>query len=128
MTSDPILVVGIGASAGGIQALKTFANKLLPDCGIAYILVQHLSPDRPSRLSDVLARDARIPVHAATDGMQVMPDTLYVMPEGKVMEIAGARLVLHEDDRAHRERRPIGLCQILPPVHTGGTFFRITSR
>ena len=55
------LVVGIGASAGGIQALKTFFENMPADSGMAYVVILHLSPDHDSRLAEVLQQSAAIP-------------------------------------------------------------------
>ena len=58
----PFVIVGIGASAGGLAALEEFFDQVSPDSGMAFVVVQHLSPDHTSMLSDILGRRARIPV------------------------------------------------------------------
>ena len=63
--SDPfLLVVGIGASAGGIKALKGFFSRVPEDAGVAYVVILHLSPDHDSKLAEVLQTAARLPVRA----------------------------------------------------------------
>ncbi|MSU89218.1 PAS domain-containing protein [Rhodobacteraceae bacterium 2CG4] len=107
MTSQNRLVVGIGASAGGIPALEGFFHALPGDSGMAFVIVTHLSPDRRSQLHEIIGRLAPIPVRAAEDGAQVRADHVYVMPEGKVLTISGGRLCLSDDDPMQRERKPI---------------------
>src|SRR4051812_13576604 len=62
MAADELMVVGIGASAGGIQAIKRFFEHVPADSGIAYVVVLHLSPDHDSQLAAVLQTSASIPV------------------------------------------------------------------
>src|SRR3954464_10191264 len=74
------LVVGIGASAGGIKALKDFFANVPKDSGNAYVVILHLSPDHDSQLAEVLQRNAAIPVKQVKDRkMRVKPDCVYVI-------------------------------------------------
>src|SRR5215469_6433399 len=74
-------VVGVGASAGGLEALETFLGRM-PRTGMAFVVIQHLAPSKESHLSDILARSTRLPVTQATDGVTVEPDHIYVIPPG----------------------------------------------
>ena len=76
----PFGVVGIGASAGGIEAFRSLLGALPGDTGMAYVLVQHLSPDHPSILAQTLARFTSMPVLEIQDGTPLVPDHVYVMP------------------------------------------------
>lgn len=87
-------IVGIGASAGGLEAVEQLVNHLSDDTGIAFIVIQHLSPDRESILAELIAKKARIPVVEVTDGMKVEKNHLYVIPPGKDMAILNTRLSL----------------------------------
>ena len=107
MTTLAPLVVGIGASAGGIPALEGFFRHLPDDSGMAFIIVTHLSPERRSLLHEVVGRYATCPVSVAEDGAEVRPDNVYVMPEGMILTMREGRLWLTPDDPAHRERKPI---------------------
>lgn len=107
MTALQPLVVGIGASAGGIPALEGFFRSLDDECGMAFVIVTHLSPDRKSMLDRIVARYTRMPVLTATDGLRVEPEHVYVMPEGRFMTIRDGALWLHEDDPVRRERKPV---------------------
>ena len=90
-------VVGIGASAGGLEAATIFFKELSPHLGMAYVLVLHLDPARESKVTEILARTTRIPVLQATDGMRVEPDHVYVIPPNCDMTID--HWVLHLRDR-----------------------------
>src|SRR5688572_28068882 len=74
------LVVGLGASAGGLDAFKAFFSHMPPTSGMAFILVQHLSPDHKSMLVELVRTSTSMPVEEATDGARVQPDHVYVMP------------------------------------------------
>ena len=90
-------VVGIGASAGGLEAATGFLKELSPHLGMAYVLVLHLDPARESKLTEILARTTPIPVVQAQDGMRVEPDHVYVIPPNCDMTIE--HWVLHLRDR-----------------------------
>jgi len=73
-------VVGIGASAGGLEAFKLLLKHLHPDTGFAVVLIQHLDPTHHSSLSDILGRATEMPVREAADGMPAEPNHVYVIP------------------------------------------------
>ncbi len=87
-------IVGIGASAGGLEAFTSFLSKVPVDSGMAFILVQHLDPSQPSRLTELLGKASPIPVQEATEGTRVEPDHVYVIPPGSDMTIRGYKLKL----------------------------------
>ena len=99
MKPSSSLFVGIGASAGGITAFD--------DCAMVFIIVTHLSPERPSLLHEVIERYTKLKVHVAVDQMELLPRNIYVMPEGKILTVKDGRVSLKEDNPAHRERKPI---------------------
>jgi two-component system CheB/CheR fusion protein len=82
-------VVGIGASAGGLDAMTHLLRHLPPNTGMAYVLVQHLDPAHESHLVQLLGKVARMPVLEASDNLTVQPDHVYVIPPN-------ARLSLHQ--------------------------------
>lgn len=86
-------VVGVGASAGGIEALKIMLQRLKPDCGFATIVLLHLPPHGNAILASILARDCSLPVHTAIDGDRVELGHVYVTPPGVGLTIAGDRIV-----------------------------------
>ena len=97
-------VVGIGASAGGLEAFTQLLEHLPPDSGMAFVFIQHLSPTHPSLLGEALSHATRMPVLQVTHGMRVEPDHVYVIPPNMDMEIAGAVLTLRT--RADEPRKP----------------------
>ncbi len=80
-------VVGVGASAGGLEALKLFLWSLPADTGMAFILVQHLDPNHESMSAEILSRSTRMPVTEVWDGLQVEPNHVYVIPSNSSMGI-----------------------------------------
>lgn len=87
-------IVGVGASAGGLEALSRLLAALPADTGMAYLLVQHLDPTHPSRLTDLLAKATSMSVTEATDNVKVRPDHVYVIPPSMDMTIAHGLLKL----------------------------------
>ncbi len=90
----PFRIVGIGASAGGLEAVKQLLEHLPADTGMAFVLVQHLDPKHESLLPSLLARATRMPVVTAGDGIRVEPDHLYVIPPNRALTIQGGLLRL----------------------------------
>ncbi len=100
-------IVGLGASAGGLEAFELFFHEVLPDSGMAYVLVSHLDPSHQSILTEILQRGTRLPVCEAQDQMQVMPDHVYVIPPNREMEIFHGILQLSLPDQPRGQRMPI---------------------
>ena len=88
------LIVGLGASAGGLDAFKTFFATMPPDSGIAFVLVQHLDPDRDSSLPAIVGGYTAMPVLAAEAGMAIRPDHVYVIPPNAILRVDGGVLQL----------------------------------
>jgi two-component system, chemotaxis family, CheB/CheR fusion protein len=107
MKSEQPLIVGIGASAGGIAAMEALFRNLPDRAEMAFVIVTHLSPQRESQLHQVVARQTAMPVHIATEGAEVAAGQVYVMPENAVLFMNEGRLRLHELDLVHRERKPV---------------------
>ena len=87
-------IVGIGASAGGLDAFKKFFSKIPADSGIAFVLVPHLDPTHDSLMVDLIARQTRMPVCEAEDAMPIEPNCVYVIPPNKYLAIAHGKLQL----------------------------------
>jgi two-component system CheB/CheR fusion protein len=85
-------VVGIGASAGGLEACTALLKSLATDLGMAYVFVMHLDPVRESAFREILARATTMPVATVEDGMRVEPDHVYVIPKNCELNIAGGLL------------------------------------
>lgn len=95
-------VVGIGASAGGLEAFSLLLRHLPADTGMGFVLVQHLDPDHPSALADLLARTTSMPICEITNNLPVLPDHVYVIPPKASMVLAEGKL------RLERRRRTAG--------------------
>ncbi|MDD3336212.1 MAG: chemotaxis protein CheB [Eubacteriales bacterium] len=85
-------IVGIGASAGGLEALQTLLSALPANTGFPYIIIQHLSPDYKSLLPQILSKYTEMPVVQAEDGMEIEPDHVYVIQPGKMMTLFNGRI------------------------------------
>ena len=103
----PLLIVGIGASAGGLEACQTFLKHLPPDSGMAFVLVQHLLPKRPSMLAELLARHTKMAVSEAKDGAPLERDHLYVVPPNASLTVEGGRLRVRVPMAAHERQTVI---------------------
>jgi two-component system CheB/CheR fusion protein len=90
----PFPVAAIGASAGGLEALRSFLENLPEDTGIAYVVIQHLSPNHESILPELLERKTRMHVHKVEDGMPLHSNNIYVIPADSYMSILDGHLTL----------------------------------
>jgi two-component system, chemotaxis family, CheB/CheR fusion protein len=84
---NDLLIVAIGASAGGIEAATELMKNLPEDTGMAFVLIQHLDPKHHSILTELLSKETAMPVKEVTDGMRVEPDHVYVIPPNASMSI-----------------------------------------
>ncbi len=95
---QPVCVVGIGASAGGLEALQQFLTFLPANTGMAFVVIQHLSPDHKSLLADILRKYCAMPVTEITDGMRVERNHVYMIPPRYNVEIMSDVLMLRGYD------------------------------
>ena len=100
-------IVGIGCSAGGLEALEKFLTHVPAGCGMAFVIVQHLAPEHTSALPDLLRRFTPMPVAEATDGMVIAPDSVYVIPPNKDLSLLHGKLHLLEPIAPRGLRLPI---------------------
>src|SRR5262245_569779 len=105
--AEPSRIVGIGASAGGLESLEQLFAEMPPDTGMAFVVVQHLSPDFRSLMDELIARHSEMPVLLAEDGVLVEPNHVYLMPPRKEMIIRERRLVLTDKDPTQGLSLPI---------------------
>jgi len=105
--SGGFLVVGLGASAGGLEALSKLFDALPPDTGMAFVLIQHLDPTHKSMMAALLTGHTAMPVVEAADGMPVERDRVYVIPPGYALSIRGGALRLTRPRERHGARMPI---------------------
>ncbi len=93
-SSEQLRVVGIGASAGGLEALKELLGAMPVDSGMAFVIVQHLDPAHESRMAEILSKSTAMSVMLAEDGMAVEPNTVYTNPPGRTLSIRQGQLAL----------------------------------
>jgi len=106
-TADNLFIVGMGASAGGLEAFISFFDAMPVDTGLAFILVSHLEPDHASLLSELLQKHTEMPVKVIENGMKVKADHVYVIPPNKDLRILNKTLQLFELGRPHGANLPI---------------------
>ena len=87
-------IVGIGSSAGGLEAVSRLLTHLPTDTGMAFVVVQHMDPTRESLLPLILQKTTEMPVVQAKNGARVMPDRVYIIPPNTHMRVSGNRLEL----------------------------------
>ncbi len=100
-------IVGIGASAGGLDAFTQLVNNLSPTTGMGFVLVQHLDPSHESMLADLLASHTTMPVQEATQGMKVEANQIYIIPPNTKMSIHNCVLELSPRSEERKRHLPI---------------------
>ncbi len=110
MISKPAFpIVGLGASAGGLTAFETFFSNLPQntDPGMAFVLVQHLSPEHKSMLAELLQHSTKMPVYEVEDGMVIQPNCVYIIRPNRDLALIHGTLQLLEPTAPHGMRLPI---------------------
>src|SRR5437899_7514546 len=106
---EDFLVVGLGASAGGIQALKEFFTRVPGDSGMAYVVILHMSPEHESKLAQILQVTSAIPVTQVTDRVKIEPNHVYVIPPNQTLAMKDGHLALSEMSSIESRRSPVDL-------------------
>ncbi|HEV2749190.1 MAG TPA: chemotaxis protein CheB [Gemmatimonadales bacterium] len=105
--ADGFPVVGLGASAGGLEAVTQLLGGLPADPGMAFVLIQHLDPDHKSMLPELLSRATKLPVQEAQEGMRVESNHVYVIPRNASMVISAGLLKLTPRQKEVRKYLPV---------------------
>lgn len=105
--SDQFPIVGIGASAGGLEAMEQFFGNMPPDCGMAFVVIQHLDPDHKGIMPELLQRITKMQVVIVNDRLKIKPNCVYVIPPNKSMSILNGALHLFEPIETRGLRLPI---------------------
>ena len=100
-------IVGLGASAGGLEAFELFFKSMPAESGMAFVLIPHLDPDHASMLSEILQRNTTMPVYEAKDQTKIEPNHVYIIPPGRDMAIFHGVLHLSVPTEARGMRLPI---------------------
>ncbi|MEM8503821.1 MAG: chemotaxis protein CheB [Cyanobacteria bacterium P01_D01_bin.1] len=93
-SSEDFPVIGIGASAGGLRALEDFFDSMPENSGAAFVVVQHLSPDFKSLMQELLGKHTHMVVEQVADGVELSPNTVFLIPPGQSLVLAGNTLHL----------------------------------
>ena len=111
MTEDrtKLFVVGIGASAGGLKPIEEFFDHMPTDSGMAFVIVQHLSPDFKSLMDELLARHTSMAIHKVSDGVEIQPNSIYLIPPEKNMAMSKGRLLLTDKAETRGLSLPIDI-------------------
>ncbi|QDU98972.1 chemotaxis protein CheB [Lignipirellula cremea] len=105
--AEPLILVGIGASAGGLAALRTFFQGVPPDCGLTFVVVIHLSPEHESHLAELLQPHVQMPVQQVTETTALEANRVFVIPPNANLNSIDTHLRLSELEEDRRERAPI---------------------
>lgn len=105
----PVLTVGIGASAGGLDALSQFFDAMATDTDCAFVVIQHLSPEHRSVMDELLGRRTSMPVHVATENVVLQRNSIYLIPPRKNLSLSNGALHLLEPERESGINLPIDL-------------------
>ena len=114
LPGESFTIVGIGASAGGLEAVTELLSSLPAASGMAFLLVQHLDPHHASMLVEILTKKTAMPVREASEGMIVEPDHLYIIPPNTSMRIARGRLTSRQRDETAGSPMPNSDGEISP--------------
>lgn len=115
-------IVGIGASAGGLQALKTLFADIPPDTGLAYVIIVHLSPEQKSHLAELLQPHIAMPVQQVNTTVPLLANHVYVIPPGCNLSAVDTHLRLSELEKQRQQRAPIDhFFRTLAATHDGGS-------
>jgi two-component system CheB/CheR fusion protein len=106
-SGKPITIVGVGASAGGLEAFEQLLRALPADTGMGFVLVQHLAPKHESMLSELLGKATRMPVVEVSEGVRVQPNHVYVIPPNADMSLRDGALHLTPLSADRALRMPI---------------------
>ncbi|MDO9096154.1 MAG: chemotaxis protein CheB [Rubrivivax sp.] len=102
-----VRIVGLGASAGGLEPLEQFLGKVPSNSGLAYLVVQHMDPTHKTLLAELLQRVTAMPVHEAVDGHRIEADSVYVIPPDAELTVLAGALQLAKPGEPRGQRLPI---------------------
>jgi two-component system CheB/CheR fusion protein len=105
----PSFIVGIGASAGGLEALEHLLKDMPVDTGMAFVVIQHLSPDFKSLMNELLTRYTSMPIHVVDESTEVHRNCIYLLPPRKDMVLSGNRLNVRDRPADQHLNMPINV-------------------
>nr|WP_026135437.1 chemotaxis protein CheB [Nafulsella turpanensis] len=102
-------IVGIGASAGGLEAINELFDNIVHGNGYSFVVIQHLSPNYKSLMDELLAKHTSMKIERAEEGMAILPDRVYLIPSGKNMTIRHGKLRLTDKPSNHTPNNAIDI-------------------
>jgi len=108
-TEKDIRIIGIGASAGGLEALQVFFRNVSDNSGHAFVVIQHLSPDYKSMMDELLSRHTKMDIAVIEDGISIKPNTIYLIPPRKNLKLFNNQLFLTKQDNQTVLNLPIDI-------------------
>jgi len=106
---NDLFVVGIGASAGGLDAIQQLFDHLPMDTNMAFVIIQHLSPDFKSLMPELLAKHTKMKIYTAADQQIIEPNCIYLNQRNKNLQIKGKKLLLSDKGPKHNLNLPIDI-------------------
>ena len=103
------IIVGIGASAGGVQAMQEFFKNVPQNSGMAYVVILHLSPDYDSKLAQVLQHETAMPVTQVKEKILIRPDHVYVVPPDRHLTMEGEYIAVTPNINVEERRAPVDI-------------------
>jgi two-component system CheB/CheR fusion protein len=94
-------IIGIGASAGGLEPINELFDSMPDDTNFSFVIVQHLSPDHKSLMGELLAKHTKMRILEAEDNMPIRPNHVYLIPSRKIITLSNGLLKLHDKERFH---------------------------
>ena len=113
--NDTFPIVGIGASAGGLEALEQFFGNMPANSGMAFVIIQHLAPSGSSIMRELLQKVTKMCVFTAADRIKIKPNCVYVIPKNKSMSILNGALHLFEPVESRGLRLPVDFFSVRSP-------------
>ena len=107
--SKDFFIVGMGASAGGLETFQKFFSTMPADSGLAFVLVQHLHPEHESLMPELLSKSTDMPVLSASEGMEIEPNHVYVIPSNTTLTVVDGKLHIEKPSESRGHRMPIDL-------------------
>jgi two-component system, chemotaxis family, CheB/CheR fusion protein len=107
VAAGDFVVVGVGASAGGVEALEQLFSSMPHGVHAAFVVITHLAPHRETLLAEIISRHTQMPVTNARDGEHVQAGHIYVLPSDQLLMLSDGRLEMHAARPGQRERNPI---------------------
>ena len=102
--NDKFYVVGIGASAGGLQSIQELFDNIPADTGLCFVIVQHLSPNFKSLMNELLSKHTEMKIKLAENNILLEPNHIYLNPRDKNLKIKNGRIVLIEKEKKTRTK------------------------